>query len=446
LYLEVDFLEDIKPEFFYSKRSNLSIFAAELMVTPIIIIVVSLAMAAFFSGLEIAFVSANKLRIELKSKQGSNWAALVSSYYKSPSRFISTILVAYNVVLVIYGIFIGRQLDAMLDPFHFSGLTNLLISTIISTIIVLFTADFLPKALFRINPNFVLSIFIYPFQLFYFLLWPIVQFTIWLSKKILRILTKQVFIETAPAFTKVDLGHFISETLQDNRKSEVDAEILKNALDFSTVRVRDCVVPRTDLVAIEVSESMESLIALFLESYHSKILVYRDSIDNIIGYVHQIDLFKKPKSIRQILMPVLITNQSRTAQQMLNEFVKKRKSIALVVDEFGGTAGIITVEDIMEEILGEIDDEHDTDSHLIEKQIHENEFEFSASLQVDYLNEKYGFNIAEGEYETLAGYIIAQHGSIPSVGESLNIQRFKVKILKFDEARIDLVRMVVLDE
>ncbi len=413
------------------------------MVTPIIVILVSLAMAAFFSGLEIAFVSANKLRIELKSKQGSSWAALVSDYYKSPSRFISTILVAYNIILVIYGIFIGKLLN---DLFDYSRVANLLISTVISTIIVLFTADFLPKALFRINPNFILSIFIYPFQLFYYLLWPIVQFVIWLSKKVLRILTSQVFVETAPAFTKVDLGHFISETLQDNRKSEVDAEILKNALDFSTVRVRDCIVPRTDLVAIEVNETMDDLTALFLESHHSKILVYRDSIDNIIGYVHQIEMFKKPKSIKSILMPILITNESRTAQQMLNEFVKKRKSIALVVDEFGGTAGIITVEDIMEEILGEIDDEHDDSNHITEKQIAENEFELSASLEVDYLNEKYAFNIPEGEYETLAGYIIAEHGSIPSEGEDLNIQRFKVKILKFDEARIDLVRMLVGDE
>ncbi len=196
------------------------------MVTPIIVIMVSLAMAAFFSGLEIAFVSANKLRIELKSKHGSHWAALVADYYKSPSRFISTILVAYNIVLVIYGIFIGKQLNDFLSPFHFSRVSNLLIITVVSTIIVLFTADFLPKALFRINPNFILSIFIYPFQLFYYLLWPIVKFTIWLSKKVLRLLTGQNFVETAPAFTKVDLGHFISETLHDKRKSEVDAEIL----------------------------------------------------------------------------------------------------------------------------------------------------------------------------------------------------------------------------
>lgn len=416
------------------------------MVSPIIVIIASLGMAAFFSGLEIAFVSANKLRIELKSKQGSQWAILVSDYYKSPSRFISTILVAYNIVLVIYGIFIGDVLNDFLSGFHNSRVTNLLISTVISTIIVLFTADFLPKALFRINPNFILSLFIYPFQLVYFLLWPIVQFVIWLAKKLLKMLTSQNFIETSPAFTKVDLGHFISETLQDNRKSEVDAEILKNALDFSTVRVRDCVVPRTDLVAIDLNESMEALFSIFKESSHSKILVYHDSIDNIIGYVHQVDLFKKPKSIKSILMPILITNESRTAQQMLNEFVKKRKSIALVVDEFGGTAGIITVEDIMEEILGEIDDEHDDNTDITEKQIAENEYEFSASLEVDYLNEKYGFNIPEGEYETLAGYIIAEHGSIPHEGETLNIQRFSVKILKFDEARIELVRMLVLEE
>jgi CBS domain containing-hemolysin-like protein len=210
--------------------------------------------------------------------------------------------------------------------------------------------------------------------------------------------------------------------------------------------VRDCFVPRTDLVAIELHDSMENLLELFKESRHSKILVYRDTIDNIIGYVHQVDLFKKPSTIKSILMPIIITNQSRTAQQMLNELVKKRKSIALVVDEFGGTAGIVTIEDIMEEILGEIDDEHDDDNHLVEKHISENEFEFSASLQVDHLNEKYGFNIPEGDYETLAGYIISEYGSIPQVGEVLKIQRFKVEILKFDEARIDLVRLSVTEE
>jgi CBS domain containing-hemolysin-like protein len=403
-------------------------------------------MAAFFSGLEIAFVSASKLRVELKNKQGSHWASLVSDYYKSPSRFISTILVAYNIALVLYGIFIGKALSDLLHKFNLSGISDLLVSTLISTVIVLFTADFLPKALFRINPDFILSIFIYPFQLFYYTLWPIVQFVIWSSKKILRLLTSQTFIETAPAFTKVDLGHFISETLKDNKKSEVDAEILQNALDFSAVRVRDCFVPRTDLVAIELHDSMENLLELFKESRHSKILVYRDTIDNIIGYVHQVDLFKKPSTIKSILMPIIITNQSRTAQQMLNELVKKRKSIALVVDEFGGTAGIVTIEDIMEEILGEIDDEHDDDNHLVEKHISENEFEFSASLQVDHLNEKYGFNIPEGDYETLAGYIISEYGSIPQVGEVLKIQRFKVEILKFDEARIDLVRLSVTEE
>ncbi len=402
-------------------------------------------MAAFFSGLEIAFVSANKLRIELKRKQGSNWAVLISDYYKSPSRFISTILVAYNIVLVIYGIFIGRQLELAMQPFNLSSGTRLLIITIISTVIVLFTADFLPKALFRINPNFILSILIYPFQIIYYLLWPIVQFTIWLAKSVLRIITNQHFVETAPAFTKVDLGHFISETLHDQRKGDVDAEILKNALDFGTVRVRDCIRPRIDIVAIEVNDSMENLRELFIQSHHSKILVYRDSIDNIIGYVHQIDMFKMPKSMKSILMPILISNESRTAQQMLNEFVKKRKSIALVVDEFGGTAGIITVEDIMEEILGEIDDEHDDDAHLTELQHSENIFELSASLEVDYLNEKFNFSIPEGEYETLAGYIIAEHGNIPKVGEVLTIGRFKVEILKFDEARIDLVKLEILE-
>ncbi|MCC6721901.1 MAG: HlyC/CorC family transporter [Bacteroidia bacterium] len=416
------------------------------MILPFTSIIISLVMAAFFSGLEISFISSSKLRIELKSKQGSRWASIVSAYYKTPSKFISTILVAYNTALVIYGIFIGKVLNDFLDIFQFTEISKLLVSTVISTAIVLFAADFLPKALFRINPGFILSIFIYPFQLFYYLLYPIVYFVIWLSKQILKIITKQTFIETGPAFTKVDLGNFISETLQTNKKSEVDAEILINALDFSNVKVRDCIVPRTELVAIDYETSIDELYKIFTESRHSKILVYKQSIDNIVGYVHQIDMFRKPNSLKSIMIPIIITNESRGARQMLNEFVKKRKSIALVVDEFGGTAGIITVEDIVEQILGDIEDEHDDDSDKIEKQIAENEYELSASLQVEYLNEKYDFKIPVGEYETLAGYIIAEHGSFPYAGEIIKINKYKFKIIKLDEARIDIVKITLLDE
>lgn len=403
-------------------------------------------MAAFFSGLEISFISSNKLRIELKSKQGSSWASIVSSYFKTPSKFISTILVAYNIAIVIYGVFIGKVMNDLLEKFHFSEIGKLLVSTVISTAIALLAADFIPKALFRINPELILSIFIYPFQLIYYLLYPVVHSVIWLSKQILRIITRQMFIETGPAFSKVDLGNFITETLQSNKKSEVDAEILINALDFSSVKVRDCIVPRTEIVAIDYESSIDELYNLFTETRHSKVLIYKHSIDNIVGYVHQIDMFKKPRSLKSIMVPILITNESRTAQQMLNEFVKKRKSIALVVDEFGGTAGIITVEDIIEEILGEIEDEHDDNTDLIEKQLSDYEYEFSAALQVDYLNEKYNFKIPEGEYETLAGFIIAEYGSFPAVGEILKINKFKVKILKLDEARIDLVKFTITEE
>ncbi|NUM31759.1 MAG: HlyC/CorC family transporter [Bacteroidetes bacterium] len=416
------------------------------MFLPLSSILISLMMAAFFSGLEISFISSNKLRVELKSKQGSKWASIVSAYFKTPSKFISTILVAYNIALVIYGVFIGKLMNEVLDKFQFSQISKLLISTVFSTAIALLAADFIPKALFRINPELILSVFIYPFQLIYYLLYPVVHSIIWLSKQILKLVTKQIFIETGPAFSKVDLGNFITETLQSNKKSEVDAEILINALDFGNVKVRDCIVPRTEIAAIDYESTIEELLNLFTETRHSKILIYKHSIDNIVGYIHQIDMFKKPRSLKSIMVPILITNESRTAQQMLNEFVKKRKSIALVVDEFGGTAGIITVEDIIEEILGEIEDEHDDNTDLVEKQLSEYEFEFSAALQVDYLNEKYNFKIPEGEYETLAGYIIAEHGSFPSTGEILKINKFRVEILKLDEARIDLVRIKILEE
>ena len=414
--------------------------------TPIALVILTLLLSAFFSGLEIAFISANKLRIELISNQGKHWAILCSKYLKSPSKFISTILVGNNISLVIYGITIEEILRPRFEVW--GSFPALLIATLISTGIVLLTAEFLPKALFRLNPSGILSFLIYPFQVFYYLLYPLVVFVIWLSNSVLSRVLNADFTEKTPAFGKVDLDHFISQSAQSNTEGEepeVDTDILKNALDFGNVKVRDCLVPRTEITAIASDATVTELEELFIESQHSKILVYKENIDHIVGYVHHLELHKKPKSIKSILIPILITNESKAANDMLNEFSKTQKSIALVVDEYGGTAGIITVEDIMEEIFGEIEDEHD---ELVEEdeQVSENGvYTLSAKLEVDYLNEKYDMNLPEGDYETLGGFVLANLEEIPSTNEVFIIDNYEVKVLEASEQRIDKVELTVLE-
>lgn len=403
-------------------------------------------LSAFFSGLEIAFLSANKLRIELKSVQGIRWAQICARYIKTPSRFISTILVGNNIAIVVYGLameeLLGNRLFSSIG-WTFEGFGKMILITLVSTSIVLVFAEFMPKALFRINPSGILSILIYPFQFFAKLLSPIVRFALWLAKNILRLVLKKEFTEESPTFSRVDLDHYITESQKHKHVDErdVDTDILKNALDFGSVQIRDCMVPRTSIVAIELNNSVDDLLSLFMESGHSKILVYKETIDNIIGYVHHIDLFKEPKTIASILIPILITNESKLANDMLNDFTINRKSIAVVVDEFGGTAGIVTTEDIIEEIFGEIEDEHDDNDGIVDKKISDLEYEFSASLEVDFLNEKYNLQLPEGDYETLGGYIIHVHESIPEEGEIIDFGRFIFTILSSKENRIDTVHL-----
>lgn len=417
---------------------------------PIVIVISMLVLSGFFSGLESAFLSANKLRIELKSNQGIHWAKICSHYIKTPSEFISTILVGNNIALVIYGITMEEILRPYFesDPFYFPSLVALVSATLISTVIVLITAEFLPKALFRLNPSGLLSVLIYPFQFFYYLMWPFVRFVMWLSKSILQSVLKAEFTEKSPVFTKIDLDHFISQSAQHtngNEDSEVDTEILKNALDFGNVKVRDCLVPRTEIIGVDINTDVKDLVEQFIQTQHSKILVFEDNIDHIIGYVHHLDLQKKPSDIKSILIPILITNESRSANDMLNEFSKTQKSIALVVDEYGGTAGIITVEDIMEEIFGEIEDEHD--DHLTNEDIEmlDDSYLISAKAEVDLLNERYDLKIPEGEYETLGGYIVAKLEDIPEKDEVFVIDNFEIKILEASETKIEKVQLRILD-
>lgn len=417
-----------------------------------IIIVITLILSAFFSGIEIAFITASKLRIELKKNQGSFIARMLSAYVKEPSRFISTTLVGNNIVIVIYGIYMGIVLEggmrALLPDAYESSVAILLVQTIVSTLVVLVFAEFLPKVIFRANPDQMLFAFALPFRLFYFLFLPITKIAELTSLGIIRVVTRKPLPkQVGHSFTKIDLDQYISESAQLDldEDADVDAEMFKNALDFDKLKARDCMVPRTEVVAIELNEDISELYKLFIESGHSRVLVYQGTIDNIIGYVHQADIFKKPKQIKHILIPIIMVSESMPANELLKRYTAERKNIALVLDEFGGTAGIVTLEDIIEEIIGDIDDEHDVEE-LLEKQLSETEFELSARLEVDYLNETYSLDIPEGEYETLGGFIIAQHEDIPEEGEVLMLEHFKITILKKEGARLDEVRLELVKD
>ncbi len=412
---------------------------------PLIIILISLIFSAFFSGIEIAFVSANKLRIELQNKQGVWSAKILSWYLKDPTRFISTTLIGNNIALVVYGIYSGEILDVILKDIIVQNFWRFTIITIVSTLIVLVTAEFLPKALFRINPDFVLKTLILPFHICYFLLWPVVALILAISKGIIKLLTGENYESVQPVFNRLDLDHFISQTgqIELNEDTNLSTEMFKNALDFGSLKVRDCMVPRTELIAIEENDSVEELLSLFTDSRHSKIIVYRENIDHIVGYVHQVDMFKKPDNIIKATIPILITNESRLLQEQLREMTQKHKSIAVVVDEFGGTAGIIAIEDIIEEIFGEIDDEYDTED-LREIKINDHHYLFSGRHSVDYLNQEYKLNIPEGEYETLGGYIIGICESIPSENEIINMEQFEITIKQVKHARIEEVELKIL--
>lgn len=422
----------------------LQIFEYPLSVSWVFI-VISMCLSAFFSGIEIAFISANKLRIELRAKQGFYTDKILSRYVKNPSAFISTTLVANSIGLVVYGIFMGDVLNGTLMPVIHSEFLRYIIVTVISTIFILITAEFLPKSLFRINPDLILSALIIPFQFFYFLLWPFVSFIVLISKLILRIFSRQSIGKIEPVFSKVDLDHYISQADEKHLhdESDVDAEMFRNALDFGNIRLRDCMIPRTELVALDEESSIEELTDTFVESAHSKVLIYRENIDNIVGYIHLTELFSKPKDIKSVLMPIIVASDATPAQELLRELIRKRRSMAVVVDEFGGTAGIVAIEDIMEEIFGEIEDEHDVE-HLKETTITEGRYIFSGRLEVYYLNEKYDLTIPEGDYTTLGGYIISLCESIPKSKEIIRDEKLEFLISKVRGARIEEVEVRVL--
>lgn len=424
----------------------------------VIIIVVSLLFSAFFSGMEIAYVSSNKIHIEIEKKQKGLLAKILTRLTVKPSKFIATMLIGNNIALVIYGFFMGDVLvnwfQTMLPSSYQIinvALTDfsLLTQTIISTIIILITAEFLPKVFFQIYSNLLLKVFAVPAYVFYVLFSFISDFVIWISDVVLKQFFKTEGDEVQLAFTKVELGNYISEQMESvEEKDDIDSEIqiFQNALEFSDVKAREVMIPRTELEAVEIHDSVKSLNELFTATGYSKILVYKTTIDDILGYVHSFDLFKKPKTIKSIVMPVEFVPETMLVKDILNILIRKRKSIAVVLDEYGGTSGIITVEDIVEELVGEIEDEHDS-IELLEEQIDHKNYKFSARLEVDYLNETYKLDLPESEnYETLGGMIVNFTEGIPEQNAEVKISKFLFKVLEVSTTKIDLVSVEILDD
>ncbi|MES2398295.1 MAG: hemolysin family protein [Bacteroidota bacterium] len=413
-----------------------------------IIIPIAMIASAFFSGMEIAFITSNKLRIELENKQGSLSAKILSHFNKYPSRYLATMLVGNNIALVIFGIYMDEELSHSMEHFISSKILLLLISTFLSTMLILVVAEYLPKNLFRINPNKTLSLFVFPLTIVYGVLYPVVLITIGFSEFILKRLFRVKIEKENIAFTMIDLDNYLREgTSAVETKAEKDHEIqiFQNALDFSSVKARECMIPRTEIIALDVNESIEELKNKFITTRLSKILIYSENIDNIIGYTYSKELFKKPESIRNILLPVSIVPESMAASEVLTVFIQQHKSIAVVVDEFGGTSGMLTMEDIIEEIFGEIEDEHDKEE-MIEKQVNESEFIFSARLETDYINHKYQLKLPIlDNFETISGLIMHYHESIPKINEEIRIENFLFTISAVTKTRIEQVHLKIME-
>ena len=415
------------------------------MTATLSVILICLLLSAFFSGMEIAFLTSNKLRIEIdKSKKGVT-QALIDLFISHSGMYITTLLVGNNVVMVIYGIFMSDLLVKQFEFLHLSIGVELFVETLVSTLIILVFAEFLPKTVFRLRSNLFLKLFSVPVFLFYLLFFPLSYFSVWLGGWLLRIFTGRKLGHKEPnrAFGKVDLNNLIEEGEVNARQEEEMHEIklFRNALDFSEVKLRECIVPRPDVVALSIDSSIEELTQLFIDTGLSRILIYKESIDDIIGYVHISTLFKDPPTIAKALRRVLIVPETMSAQRLLNLFIRDQKSVAVVVDEFGITAGIVTIEDIMEEIFGEIEDEHDH-LNLKEVMISEQEYIFSGRLEVDYLNEKYHLDLEEREeYETLAGLVLYFNQSIPQEGETIVVNNLTFKILSVKNARIEEIKV-----
>ncbi len=416
-----------------------------------ITILVTIIFSAFFSGMEIAFVSANKLRLELDKKHDSLNSRILTVFTKNPGQYIATMLVGNNIALVIYSVAFAKVLEPTLYTFTSSDGAVLIMQTIVSTLIILLTAEFLPKTLFRITPNIFLRIFAIPLIVFYYIFYPLTRITIGFSKLLLNVIFRANIDkeEEKIVFSRIDLDHFVNtqdnfSTLEEHNV-ENEVKLFRNALDFSKVKLREIMIPRTEMIVMDIHSEMKDLRQKFIETGYSRILFYEDNIDNILGYIHHSTIFTNPDSIRPNLKKVAIVPETMPASKLLSNFIQQHRSIAIVVDEFGGTSGMVTSEDILEEIFGEIEDEHDT-IDLVDRKIGEDEYIFSARIELDSLNDRYnlGFPVDEN-FETLAGFILFNHESIPKINTVINIDQYRIKILKASNTRIELVNLKILD-
>lgn len=412
-------------------------------------IFISILFIGFFAGIEIAFISVNKLNIELRKKQGSVSGKILSRFMENPAEFIGTSLVGVNILLVIYGLLMTKLSEPLLNslpaPFD-SEYVHLFLDTLIATIVVLFLAEFVPKAIFRSKAEQLLSFFAVPIFLLYYLLYPIAKVFVAISEFILKYLFNVRIKEKKQVFNRVDLENFVKQTMHghENDTSELNTELFENALYLVNVKIRKCMIPRNEVEAIEYNTPIDEVKKKFINTKLSKIIVYKDNIDNIAGYIHHLDLNRRPQAIKDIIHTIAAVPETMSAVDLMNRFTKDRKSIAWVIDEFGGTAGIVTMEDVLEEIFGDINDEFDTQEY-VEKQIAEDEFVFSGRLELDYLNETYDFEFPTDESETLSGYIISKHETIPNIKERIIIDNFEFDILLVSDTRIETVKMKVLD-
>ena len=423
-------------------ESNISLDNAQ-----IIGIVASMVFSAFFSGVEMAFVSSNKLYFELKAKQDILSAKIIANFNQHPSRFIGTMLIGNTLSLVAYGIFMEEFLHHVV--LHYLSINEILarlVASIVATILILMTSEFTPKSVFLINPDAILEFLAIPIWVIYTLMFPLVWVTVGLSKWFITKVLRLAYSEEKPAFGLTDLNHYLqnlNRKVSTEQEAEVDHKIFHNALEFKQVKVRDCMIPRTEITAIDLEDGIEKLKEVFLESGHSKVLVYKETLEEVVGYCHSLALFKKPKDLQSILTSIPIVPEAMPANDLMIKFSKERKSLALVVDEFGSTSGLVSMEDVMEQIFGEIQDEYDDSEDWIEKQIDDTTFVLSGRHEIDYLNEKYEWNLPEGDYETLGGMLISLYEDIPQENELITLAPFQFQILTTTDARIDTVKVLI---
>ena len=404
-------------------------------------IIASLALIGFFSGYEIGFVSANRLSLELKKKQGGQSGKIIAKFLAEPTQFIGTCLVGLNISLVVFGILFEELLDLLIwDHFNPGNYSVLLGNTILSTLVILLIGELGPKAIFKARAASMINTFAPLANFFHILFRPLTLLLVNLAQWVLRNLFQVRLVNKKEAFTKVDLAHFVQQSKDQKEQQELNTDLFENALSLPDIKIRECLVPRTEIVGVDLQTTIESLTEIFMETKLSKLIVYDDTLDTIVGYVHQLDLFKKPASIASILHTIPLVPESMNAADLINLFSKKRKSIAWVVDEFGGTAGIVTMEDVLEEIFGEIDDEYD-EQEFLEKKLSDTEYVFSGRLELDYLYEKYGIDFSADSAETLSGYLIHKNEAIPKLRQVINLSHFDAEILAVSDTRIEKVKI-----